>query len=193
MYGPAPSIKSGNMAVRVSVRVLLTICALGTIGILSCGPLFRVASLRRRWWDWTIATVSVPLGIGCFATVGTVEETNHWGDAALVVLMLMGVSSATYYLIVDLQHPRVPRRLPAPAPYFGPRTTLGQYGPYQPYAETVPVAPPVQPVAPQSPPQLPPQPQHPIPQPRIDQVRAELDELSDLLRKRPEGPQGQGR
>ncbi|GAA1349053.1 hypothetical protein [Streptomyces beijiangensis] len=186
MYGPAPSIDNGNSGVRILVRVLLTACALLTIGILSCVPLFRIAALRRRWWDWVLASVGLVLGIGCFAAVGELPEESGWSDAALAVLLLLGVGSATYFLIVDIQHPHRPRPQAAPAPHFSQKSTLGQYGPYQPYAQTVPTQVPVVPVPP-------PQHQQPVPPPRIDQVRAELDELSDLLRKKPDDRPGQGR
>ncbi|WP_329121677.1 hypothetical protein [Streptomyces sp. NBC_01465] len=185
MYGPAPSIDNGNNGVRITVRVLLSACAVLTCGMLSCVPLFRIAFLRRRWWDWALAGLSVPLGVGCIAVVGSVPETDHRGDWALGAALVLAVASVAYYLAMDVRLPyAAPRQQPVPGPYFSPQTTLGQYGPYQPYADTVPVVPAPQPQT---------QPQQPVPPPRIDQVRAELDELSDLLRKKPDGREGQGR
>jgi hypothetical protein len=182
MYGPAPSIDDGNNGVRITVRVVLSICAVFTCGMLACVPLFRVAFLRRRWWDWVLAALSVPVGIGCLAVVGTVPESDHRGDVALATALVLAVASVAYYLAMDVRQPHAARRQPSPAPYFGPPSTLGQYGAHHPHTDIVPVAPPHQQPVPV-----------PAPAPRIDQVRAELDELSDLLRKKPDSPEGHGR
>ncbi|WP_326765983.1 hypothetical protein OG978_16675 [Streptomyces sp. NBC_01591] len=93
--------------------------------------------------------------------------------------------------------PTVPMRMPAPAP--APMPPPAQQQPLPPPMQQVQPSPPSRPAQPpatpqqqsQPSPQPQPQPQsqpHPSPHPhphpqRIDQVRAELDELSDYLRK----------
>ncbi|MET9656301.1 hypothetical protein [Streptomyces sp. NPDC006510] len=93
--------------------------------------------------------------------------------------------------------PTVPMRMSTPAPAPLPAQQPPSRQPMQPMQPMRPVQPPTapqqqpqpqpspQPQQPQPSPQQPPQPDpspHPHPQ-RIDQVRAELDELSDYLRK----------
>ncbi|MFA3875311.1 hypothetical protein ABS735_16705 [Streptomyces sp. MMCC 100] len=190
--GPPPS---RGAATVITLRVLYAAAGFLTCGLLACVPLFRVAVLRGRWYDWTAAWVSLPLSIACLAVVGSLPETDHRTDAAMAGLLLIGAAATAYFLVIDIRLHAAPRpfagyrpphaHAPVAGPHYGPAHPVGPYPP--PPAAQHPVAPPpaVQhPVAPppavQHPVAPPPQ-QHPAPA-RIDQVRAELDELSDYLR-----------
>ncbi|MCF3965228.1 hypothetical protein [Streptomyces fuscigenes] len=241
MYGavpPPPARTRAAGAGVVLVRVLLTAGPILTIGLLAFAPLLRIAALRRRWWEWTLAAASFVVAIVLFAVVGTLPEDALGTNLSMSGLLLLAVASAVWFLVFDIRrHTRLRAGLPpayAPAGY-GPAAALPGAAPapgygYPPYASapTVPMAPPpgVVPYVPPQPspwavPAAPPAPAPPAPgqsargfgpavpatpppagprqapaaprTPRIDQVRAELDELSDLLRGGPAAPDGSAR
>ncbi|MDX3457463.1 hypothetical protein PV396_36835 [Streptomyces sp. ME02-8801-2C] len=196
MYGPGAPPPTRSAGTVITLRVLFTVAAFLSCGVLACLPLFRVAILRGRWFNWTAAWLSLPLAVVCFAVVGTVEENDPKGDIALALVMLLGALAGTYFLIMDIRpdnHRSQYAGYAQPQPQPGTTPSPPGYG-YpapspSPYANM------------QSGPQ-PPMPHTPIPQPqaqpqrpthaRIDQVRAELDELSDYLRKHDTNGNGNG-
>ncbi|MER6674921.1 hypothetical protein [Streptomyces sp. NPDC000983] len=207
MYGHGAAPPSRSAATVISLRVLFAACGFLSCGILACVPLFRVAFLRGRWSDWLLAWVSLPVSITCFAVVGSVPESDPRSDVALGAVLLLGAFSAVYFLVMDIRFHK--RTLPAYGGYAHPgATTVHGHGspgygypqPRPPYTTAPVQQPPLggQPAAPlphqpaSHPPRpqdatpsgsgsVPPPPQRPAPA-RIDQVRAELDELSDYLR-----------
>ncbi|GGY23175.1 hypothetical protein [Streptomyces djakartensis] len=187
MYGHGAAPPSRSAATVISLRVLFAAAGFLTCGLLACVPLFRVAFLRGRALDWAAAWVSLPVSIACFAVVGALPEEDYRTDIAVGSIMLLGLGSAIYFLIVDIGHHSTPRQLTGYAPPHV-STVPNQLPPYGCPPAAAPYAPTSTPV-PQPPPQPP---QHPAPA-RIDQVRAELDELSDYLRRhqgRPDGTPG---
>ncbi|MFF8608777.1 hypothetical protein ACF06X_22860 [Streptomyces sp. NPDC015346] len=177
MHGHAPMTpprRPGPPAGVIAVRV--TICALMvlTCGFLAWVGMLRIAIMRRGGRDWALFWAQLALNIACLATLEQ-RLADHWiSNVGMAGLLVQMAAVTAYYLVVDVRHHR-----PAPA--------LAPYGPgYGPYgygyranaAMTVSQPPPV----PQAPPVS------PQAAPRIEQVRAELDELSDLLRKDPRDP-----
>ncbi|MFF8939000.1 hypothetical protein ACF08O_30630 [Streptomyces paradoxus] len=196
MYGHGAAPPPRSAATVISLRVLFAAAGFLTCGVLACVPLFRVAVLRGRALDWTLAWVSLPLSIACFAVIGALPESDYRTDIALAAILLLGVGAAVYFLVVDIGHHGEQRRF---AGYASPHaSTVGHtpYGypqhpapPYAPASTPVPHPPAPHTPTPRdaTPPipgpiQPPPSPQRPAPA-RIDQVRAELDELSDYLRR----------
>ncbi|MFI8220106.1 hypothetical protein [Streptomyces sp. NPDC085932] len=205
MYGHGAAPPPRSAATVISLRVLFAAAGFLTCGVLACVPLFRVAVLRGRALDWVLAWVTLPLSIGCFLVVGTLPEEDVRTDIALGLILLLGVGAAIYFLIVDIAHHGERRQFAGyPASPHAP-TVHSPYGyphPGSSYARTSTPVP--QPPAPHTPAphtpvphtpvpgdatphgpaavQPPPSPQRPAPA-RIDQVRAELDELSDYLRR----------
>ncbi|MFJ7769172.1 hypothetical protein ACIQ1J_12365 [Streptomyces sp. NPDC097107] len=221
--GPPPS---RGAATVITLRVLFAAAGFLTCGLLACVPLFRIAVLRGRGLDWTVAWLSLPVSIGCLAVVGSLPESDRRTDVAMAALLLIGAAAGAYFLVVDIRLHAAPRQFTGYAPPHAPAAHYGQTHPAGPYAPTLVPQPPPTPApqppptpAPQHPhtpaprpphpglqaPQTPvprapasqapvsrtpvpqgpaptPPPQHPAPA-RIDQVRAELDELSDYLRK----------
>ncbi|MEE1743703.1 hypothetical protein ACFYNF_18475 [Streptomyces sp. NPDC006641] len=207
-HPPTPPRRVPSRAWIVSMRVLFVVLSVGSVGILLWSPLLRLAIVRRRasdWWLTGAGFVFVCVLIPILGRDGNDEPTGI--DNVLIPLLLVTMlGSIAYYLVGDVRHyDRLTKQHPMggystvpPAPGYG-------YG--YPYAPTVPTrmpaaapmpaplpapapAPPVrpaqQPQQPQQPQPAPRQQQQPHPQPhphRIDQVRAELDELSDYLRK----------
>ncbi|MEU0892848.1 hypothetical protein [Streptomyces massasporeus] len=194
MYGHGAAPPPRSAATVISLRVLFAAAGFLTCGVLACVPLFRVAVLRGRALDWVLAWVSLPLAIACFVVIGVLPEDDYRTDIALALILLLGAASAIYFLVVDIGHHGERRRFAGYASPHAPTVAQTPYGyPHQPppYAPTsTPVPQPTGPLTPaphDTPPvagpiQPPPSPQRPAPA-RIDQVRAELDELSDYLRR----------
>ncbi|WTB83524.1 alanine and proline-rich secreted protein Apa [Streptomyces cellulosae] len=203
MYGhgaPPPPPSSGSV---ITQRVLYAASGVLCCGMLTAVPLFRVAVLRGRVFDWIAAWVSIPLVVGCIAVIGSYPEEDWRTDAGLAVMLLMGACASAYYLTVDIRLPRrqnpyggpvppsphattvhapngpAPYGYPQPASPYTPTALSQPQSPHTPYPGPVP--PSTAPHTPVPPPQAQP-PQGPAPA-RIDQVRAELDELSDYLRR----------
>ncbi|MFE0799783.1 hypothetical protein [Streptomyces sp. NPDC058812] len=215
--GPPPS---RGAATVITLRVLFAAAGFLTCGLLACVPLFRIAVLRGRGLDWTVAWLSLPASIGCLAVVGSLPEGDRRTDVAMAALLLIGAVAGAYFLVVDIRLHAAPRQFTgyapppqAPAAHYGPTHPAGPYAPtLVPQPPHTPAPRPAHPgfQAPRSPiPQAPasqgpvtrtpvppgpaptPPPQHPTPA-RIDQVRAELDELSDYLRKHDGNGNGNG-
>ncbi|MFJ7197894.1 MULTISPECIES: hypothetical protein [unclassified Streptomyces] len=210
-HPPTPPRRVPSRAWIVSMRVLFVALSVCSIGILLWSPLLRLAIVRRRasdWWLTGAGFVFVCVLLPILGRDGSDEPTGI--DNVLIPLLLVTMAgSIAYYLVGDIRHyDRLSKQhrtggYGAPVPGYG-----NGYGHGYGYAPTVPMrmsapgptptpapAPgpaPAPPIRPAQQPQLSPQPQpNPQPQPhsqpqthhRIDQVRAELDELSDYLRK----------
>lgn len=188
MYGHGAVPPARSSGTVITLRVLLAAAGFLSCGLLACAPLFRVAFLRGRSVDWVLAWASLPLSIACFAVVGSLPESDRRTDVAMALVMLFGFFSSVYFLVMDIRvHQQ--RQFAGYPPPQGPTVHTG-YGypqptPTPPYSSTPLPQPQPQPsVPPVAAPGVvpPPPPQRPAPA-RIDQVRAELDELSDYLRK----------
>ncbi|MEV6947745.1 hypothetical protein AB0N07_38525 [Streptomyces sp. NPDC051172] len=177
----APPPRRPSTGVLVLLRVIFVAVALLSIGFLAWVATLRAAIVTRRATDWWIFAASVVvLGIS-FAFLST-DHTDDYstpnGNAGMIILLLNAVACAGYYLYADIRHF-------GPGPTGHPMAPGMGYGypqPPSPYAATLPQTPVV--AAPSTPVPPPPPPQRPAPA-RIDQVRAELDELSDYLRQHP--------
>ncbi|GAA2495925.1 hypothetical protein [Streptomyces gobitricini] len=203
----------------VVLRTLFVVLTVLSCGFLAWTPLLRLAVITRRALDWILFCVLLLSTIGMFVFLGETvpeDEKQEMSDGAAlffgawVLVSVVGV--VIYYLIAEIRH--YGRRVPPVAAYGPPQATGYGYPPVAaPAAQTYP-----QPLPPQHQPHPPtprapaagpvptqPQPQaqqQPQPQPqssarptshRIDQVRAELDELSDLLRGEPQDPREEGK
>lgn len=179
----------------VSMRVLFTLLALCSLGMLLWAPLLRLAFVRRRALDWWIAGAGFVFVCVLLPILGR-DEPNveaHGIDYVLIPLLLLVLAGAcVYYLVADVRHyARLTGKdaaFPQPVPGYGYVTTVpmptppyGQPQTYPPHAQQQPYPLPLT-RCPQ-PEDARPAPQHPAPPQRINQVRAELDELSDYLRK----------
>ena len=179
--GPTPT--SGGV---VALRVLFALLPILSCGFLAWGTILRLAVVTRRIRDWVLLGVSFLLVTGWITLIGLDEtpDTNGWqGNTGAGGIILTGVATCVYFLIADIRHYEAkaaagPWYPGGPAPYrTGPpqQHTRGYGYPPAPQHQTGPQQQPV----PQQPPA------GPTPPPRIGQVRAELDELSELLRNQP--------
>ncbi|WP_328748023.1 hypothetical protein OHT57_21140 [Streptomyces sp. NBC_00285] len=203
MYGHGAVPPTRSAGTVITLRVLFAAAGFLSCGLFACAPLFRVAFLRGRGIDWVLAWASLPLSIACLSVVGSLPEYDHRTDIALSLVLLLGLFSSVYFLVTDIRfHQQLrftgypppqgptahsgygyPQPVPQPAPPYIPTT---QPHPH-PHSQSQPQQPSVPPVP--GPGVVPPPPQRPAPV-RIDQVRAELDELSDYLRKHDGNPGG---
>ncbi|MFF0017175.1 hypothetical protein [Streptomyces sp. NPDC005374] len=202
MYGHGAVPPTRSAGTVITLRVLFAAAGFLSCGLFACAPLFRVAFLRGRGIDWVLAWASLPVSIACLSVVGALPEGDHRTDVALSLVLLLGLFSSVYFLVTDIRIHQQWRFTGYPPPQ-GPTAHSG-YGyphpapqpvpqPAPPYTSTLlpqpqpQPRPPVPPVP--APGVVPPPPQRPAPV-RIDQVRAELDELSDYLRKHDGNPEG---
>lgn len=205
MYGPGfaptPPPRRQHPAAVVAVRVTFVVITLASLGFAGWVAMLRIAVLRRRTLDWWLFGLSLALPMTAVVVIGTGEtEEPRTVDVVLILVVLATAAViVAYYLFAEIRHAGAGRRLAA-GPFGTTASGPGQYGyGYPPYATTVPMGHPGSPVPPQQPPAgpyAPPVPPPAVPPrpagaprqsghtpPRIDQVRAELDELSDILRK----------
>jgi hypothetical protein len=201
MYGSGqalPQPKATRPGVVIVLRVFLTVLPIISLSLLAWVPMLRLAIQCKRTLDWLMLAIAAGMAIVGFACFGFSDDDNDWqANTGTALLLICMFGSAVYFLVADIL--RVRGQLPAPWP-AGPA-----YGQHHPYATGlgIPGAPgrpgprPQQGYpAPRSytapapipgrtppPPAAPPAAPTPPPAPRIDQVRAELDELSDYLRK----------
>ncbi|MFC0053064.1 hypothetical protein [Streptomyces actinomycinicus] len=186
----------------VFLRVLFVVLAIFTIGLLTSAMMLRLAAVTRRSLDWGLFVAVLAadiLSITLLAVEGGDEVHTPGGYTGMVLLLVTLVAAIAYYLTADIRHFMLRQQAyeAQQQAYAVHRhaTAYGYPAPATPYtATTVPTLPtPAGPVGPHTPPPMPhtpvpqppltaPPPQRPAPA-RIDQVRAELDELSDYLRK----------
>ncbi|MFE3765023.1 hypothetical protein ACFXPI_25055 [Streptomyces sp. NPDC059104] len=179
------SLSGGEM----TLRVLFTALPLLSCGFFAWGSMLRLAILTRKGRDWALLVISGVLSIVWLTLIemDPTAEVNGWqGNLGAGGSIFMGFAICVYHLVADIRHhenksPAAPAVGAAPwypagpqAPYGGQQQTTPSYG-YPPVRDPAP-----------APPQVPPQ-----TAPRLGQVRAELDELSELLRRQGPG-QGQG-
>ncbi|MEV7657575.1 hypothetical protein AB0O39_25825 [Streptomyces anulatus] len=202
-YGPTPQQQATSLpspAALTTVRVILV-----TVTVLSCGLLGWVAMLRlaivtRRPRDWVLLVVVMAVNAALFAfIVGTPDDPDDMSDASVLLMLLWIVALLagviTYYLYAEIRHYSSLRSLGSPPPYTAPahlsslpyqRHPAQQQQQQQYQQQQQQQQPQPNPYTVRTPPPTP----TPAPQ-RLDQVRAELDELSDYLRK--ENREGEGR
>ncbi|MFF5391016.1 MULTISPECIES: hypothetical protein [unclassified Streptomyces] len=193
MYGPTqvPQVpqppKSTLSGGRIALLALFCLLALLSCGFLSWAPLIRLACVTRRARDWVVCGVLFAGSAALFSyAAATGDKETGTGESFVAVGVMVGLvaGSITYYLFGEIRHAERLRTAPA----YGPvGYTYGNGAATLPRADVRP-NPYANPVThtPVGPAPVVPGPAAPVPQPpghRIDQVRAELDELSHLLRK----------
>ncbi|MEV0964650.1 hypothetical protein AB0J25_19005 [Streptomyces sp. NPDC049910] len=206
-YPPRPAGRPAE-GTLIALRVLFITTAVVSCSLLAWVPMLRLAIVTRKPVDWFLfcATVVANVGMLVFAGLsapGDEEITDAVGYTILGWITVVMVGTITYYVMAETRHYERLKSGGGAAAGYGlpPQPPVAGYG-YPPGgAAANPYARPVQhPPAPRQPPSRSgpqPQPQPsaggPAPGPvsghepnrRIDQVRAELDELSDLLRREP--------
>ncbi|WP_395573006.1 hypothetical protein [Streptomyces sp. BK79] len=212
---PPPPPRRPRTAVLVLLRVFFVALPLLSLGFLAWISTLYAAIVTRRprdWWAFAVSAAVLVISFSLLLTDHTDDFSTPNGTAGMIILLLNACACAGYFLYADIRHHQPPRHaghpLPgAPAPGYGhphpayPYAPVPPQTPAPPYQVTLPqtpAAPPAHPQAPATPPPYAqtPHPQTPHPQTphpaRIDQVRAELDELSDYLRKHDGGGSGGG-
>ncbi|MEV3856768.1 hypothetical protein AB0J38_20860 [Streptomyces sp. NPDC050095] len=195
------------------MRVLFVAIAVLSIGFLGFVPMLRLALTTRSKVNWrvfiAVAAVQLVCWIGIFSDPGAEEFTSWYGNGGMGLMLINMAVSVTYYLIADIRfHGHRTQQAATASLMYGAPPVGTPYG-YPPQAPAQPYMPQPQPQAPMH--AMPTQAAGPAPTPtptpataptpappaapqsqpgpphRIDQVRAELDELSDYLRKQDGG------
>lgn len=183
-HGYAPQQPPPNSGgTHVTLRVLFVVLAVVTCGLLAWAPMLRLAIVTRKSYDWVFFGLVTALDVTALVLVGVDpgdEEFQGPGNAGMIILLTTLLAAVAYYLFADIRHfSRYRRQYPG---YAGPQPAYGypqQPGPAPVHLQPTQLhQPPVQ--------QTPPPPTRPAPA-RIHQVQAELDELSDYLRKQEGG------
>ncbi|GGX92292.1 hypothetical protein [Streptomyces fructofermentans] len=169
----------------VFLRVLFVVLSVCSFGLLGWAMMLRLAIVTRKSLDWGLFVATFAAEVLGFVLIGTepgeeIHTTGGWTGLALLLGLL--VPAIAYYLAVDIRHFHAARYAGHAPLHHHPAPPVYGY-PQQPYAGSTAQQTPVPPMTPIPQPSTPvPPPQRPAPA-RIDQVRAELDELSDYLRK----------
>ncbi|WP_369389703.1 hypothetical protein AB5J72_20275 [Streptomyces sp. CG1] len=176
-YGQ-PVKQPPHTAWLVLLRVLFVAIGLFSIGFLAWAMMLRLAAVTRRSLDWGlfIAVLAADiLSIALLSMEPGDEIRTTSGNFAMFLLLGTLVATIAYYLAADIRH-----FMQREQAYAAQRTAQAAYAYRGPASPHTPPPMPHTPV-PRTPPATPP-PQRPAPT-HIEQVRAELDELSDYLRK----------
>ncbi|MEU3184335.1 hypothetical protein ABZ707_08990 [Streptomyces sp. NPDC006923] len=184
-YAPPPreDRRRPSNGTLVTLRVIFSVATFLTCGVLAWAALLRLAIVTRSRLNWMVFGVAILLDAALFAFMVATGESEELTDGQAVTLIVglltLVCGGITYYLVADIRHyersaPGYPRYGAHPAPVQPPPAAPG-YGYGYP-----PMGPPADPVVPAQPPAAH---QPPRPPGGLDQVRAELDELSDILRK----------
>ncbi|WKV73617.1 hypothetical protein AW27_020110 [Streptomyces sp. PCS3-D2] len=183
---PAPQPTPGGV---VTLRVVFMLLPVLSCGFLAWGSMLRLALVTRKSRDWALLVLSGVLAVAWMTLIeiDPTPDVNGWqGNLGAGGSILTGFATCVYFLVADIKHHEALRSAaPAPwypgqpAPFNQPQQTSPSYG--YPHAQAPTVISGRTPAVPQVPPQ-------PTPPPRIGQVRAELDELSELLRKQTPPP-----
>ncbi|MFE4454287.1 hypothetical protein [Streptomyces sp. NPDC056796] len=213
-YGYPPEqqpTRRPSSSTLVTLRVVFVALALLSCGFLAWAAMLRLAIVTRKRRDWWMFGLVLALNTGLIMYLGSLpEEDDVLTDGQAIVMLtwmlVTFVGTVTYYLYTEIRHfgpyggpPANPYAAPFAGPYGGnpgaPTFPSGGYAsratvPDPPVAGTpaygYPSAPGQGPGPRQGPTPPPAAPRPPAPQ-RLDQVRAELDELSDYLRKEGDG------
>lgn len=200
MHGPGiaqpPPNGTSSPGMLAFIRVIFVGLPLISCGFLAWTATLRVAIVTRSALNWWLFVGNVALNIlwvVFLAQDNTDDFSSPAGNTGMGGMLSTGAAAIAYYLYADFKH-YGPQR-PVYAGYYPPQGTpphgyqppansgYGYGGPTRPLT-----GPPAQNQHQPQPPGPgpgtpgPAQPNHTAP-PRIDQVRAELDELSDLLRR----------
>ncbi|MFG2501380.1 hypothetical protein ACGFSB_24610 [Streptomyces sp. NPDC048441] len=182
-YAPQqPPPTSGGT--QVTLRVLFVVLAFMTCGLAAWAPMLRLAIVTRKARDWGLFGLVAALDVMALVLIGVdpgEDDFQQQGSAGMVILLSTLVAAIAYYLSADIRH-FSRNRQPQYGGYAGTQPSYGypqQPGPAPVHLQPTQLhQPPVQ--------QTPPPPTRPAPA-RIHQVQAELDELSDYLRKQEGG------
>ncbi|MGW5864802.1 hypothetical protein ACWFRJ_21810 [Streptomyces sp. NPDC055239] len=175
------------------LRVMFVFLAVMSCGMLAWAMMLRLAFVTRKPADWGLFGLVSALDVTALVLFGVdpgEDEFQGAGTAGMVILLTTMLAAVIYYLFADIRHFSRYRQPQYTGYAAGPQPTYGypQQGPAATPAHLQPTQlqhhkPPVQ----QPPAQhTPPPPTRPAPA-RIHQVQAELDELSDYLRKQEGG------
>ncbi|MFF2523646.1 hypothetical protein [Streptomyces liangshanensis] len=207
-HGYVPPQRPRDGSAVIVLRVFFALAAVLSCGFLAWVPMLRLAILTRKARDSVLLAVTIGmivLSVVMIGTDNTEDLTAARSDVGVALLLLTAVAVLGYYLYAEIAHfhrrdaqAAHPRPAPFPVPpqpgYGYPHSGMATPPPApRPHVPPPPAVPPAHYPAntaradtphPDGPATGAPRTDHSrtTDHPRIDQVRAELDELSDFLR-----------
>ncbi|MFJ6935651.1 hypothetical protein [Streptomyces sp. NPDC101132] len=204
-HQPQPVNRPSDGAL-VGLRVLFCSLSLFSCGFLAWAAPLRIAVVNGTRRNWSVFAGCLALNILALVGIATdpTDDLSTWhGNLGMVVMLSTAVAALGWFLYADITYYAKPAgnwapptaSAPFPGPYQQPQQGYGYPPahhtpvPQPPVGQTPPHQnPPHQTAVPQPPAHQTPVPQQPVPPQRpqnhdIGQVRAELDELSELLRR----------
>ncbi|MFD3327160.1 hypothetical protein [Streptomyces sp. NPDC058701] len=179
----------------MTLRVLFALLPILSCGFLAWGSMLRLALVTRKTRDWVLLLVSGGLAVLSMTLIqlDPTADTSGWqGNLGAGGSIFTGFAICVYFLVADIKHyeaksaDRSAQWYGAQsAPYLPPHLPQQPQQPQQPQGYGYPHQTPAPRTTQPQHPAQPQQPPHATPPPRIGQVRAELDELSELLRNQP--------
>ncbi|WP_046731708.1 hypothetical protein [Streptomyces humi] len=190
-----PVQRPPHNAVLVLLRLVFVATGVLSLGFLAWVMMLRLAVVTRRSADYGLLVAVAAADVLSLVLLGSEPGDDvHTTGGYLGITLLFGALLATvvYYLVADVRHFQRRREAyaaqtygypPPVSPYTTGTAPLDTRPPHtqQPHTPSPHTPPPI-PRQPAAHPPIPAPPQRPAPA-RIEQVRAELDELSDYLRK----------
>ncbi|MEV0416175.1 hypothetical protein AB0I68_36850 [Streptomyces sp. NPDC050448] len=174
----------------MALRVLFALLPVLSCGFLGWGTMLRLAVVTRKPRDWWLLAANCGLSVFWIALIGAdpTPNTDGWqGNTGAFGIIITGFLTCVYFLVADIRHHGAAQAAARTAPWYPAQPS--PYVPPQQQARPAYGYPPVQQQTPTPTPVPAPGP-GPATPPRIGQVRAELDELSELLRKQTPNPHG---
>ncbi|MEU2778342.1 hypothetical protein ABZ646_37055 [Streptomyces sp. NPDC007162] len=180
-----PVQRPPHNAVLVLLRVVFVATGLFSLGFLTWVMMLRLAVVTRRSVDYGLLVAVAAADVLSLVLLGSEPGDDvHTAGGYVGITLLFGTLLATvvYYLAADVRHFQR-RRAQYAAQSYGYAPPVSPYTTgTAPLDTRPPHTPPPILRQPSAHPPIPAPPQRPAPA-RIEQVRAELDELSDYLRK----------
>ncbi|MEV6672924.1 hypothetical protein [Streptomyces sp. NPDC051162] len=139
MNGPGhtpPRRPSG--ATVITIRVVVVVLTVCTVGILCWVPVLRLAIVRRRARDWALFWTVLVASVVLLSMMRKSLSGTGWDDAGLAGLLLLAAATLTLYIRTDT---RIQREADGgPEPVAAPAAPAVPYGygyPPQPYGPHV--------------------------------------------------------
>ncbi|WP_326697925.1 hypothetical protein OG909_11620 [Streptomyces sp. NBC_01754] len=197
-----PPTRRSSPGTLIGLRVLFVALTFLSCGFLSWAAMLRLALVTRRALDRVLVAVSVVLNVAVLVYIGSTPDGPEAELTPVQTIVFMAwmacsvLGTTIYYLYAEIRHYAQGPQGAGPPSYVDPLARTVTSGPRQGYppapwpvpphtAGPAPAPPPASVPTPRSAPAPVPPPvtPHPATSPRLDQVQAELDELSDYLRK----------
>ncbi|MFI1798938.1 hypothetical protein ACH427_16550 [Streptomyces sp. NPDC020379] len=92
-----------SRATVITIRVVVVVLTVCTVGVLCWVPVLRLAIMRRRAQDWALFWAVLAASVGLFSLMRKSLSGTGWDDAGLAGLMLLAAATLTLYIRTDVR------------------------------------------------------------------------------------------